>query len=36
LTVGMRIRIEDAYARKGFNGMLEISTRASSTIEVLV
>lgn len=35
LVVGVRVRIRDAYVRKGFNGALEISTRASSRIEVL-
>ncbi len=35
LTVGTRIRIKDAYVRKGFGDALEISTRASSKIEIL-
>lgn len=35
LAVGTRIRIKDAYVRKGFGDALEISTRASSTVEVL-
>jgi replication factor A1 len=35
LVVGTRIRIKDAYVRKGFGDALEISTRASSTVEIL-
>jgi replication factor A1 len=35
LAVGTRVRIKDAYVRKSFNGAPEISTRASSRIEVL-
>ncbi|HML03516.1 MAG TPA: OB-fold nucleic acid binding domain-containing protein [Candidatus Bathyarchaeia archaeon] len=32
---GSKIRIRDAYVRKGFGDSLEISTRAASTVEVL-
>jgi hypothetical protein len=35
LTVGTRITIKDAYVRKGFGDALEISTRASSKIEIV-
>jgi replication factor A1 len=35
LVVGMRIRITNAYVYKGYNGVLELSTRASSRLEVL-
>jgi replication factor A1 len=35
LVAGTKIRIIDAYVRKGFGDSLEISTRASSTVEVL-
>jgi ssDNA-binding replication factor A large subunit len=35
LAVGTRIRIKDACVRKGFGDALEISTRASSIVEVL-
>ena len=35
LTVGTRIKIKNAYVRKGFRDNLEITTRASSKIEVL-
>jgi replication factor A1 len=35
LTVGTRIKIKNAYVRKGFGDNLEITTRASSKIEVL-
>jgi len=35
LVAGTKIRIKDAYVRKGFGDSLEISTRASSTVEVL-
>jgi len=35
LTVGTKIKIEDAYVRKGFADTLEIATRFPSKIEVL-
>jgi len=35
LTVGTKVRIRDAYVRKGFSDAMEISTRFSSRIEVL-
>jgi len=35
LTVGARIRIEGAYARRGFSNLLELVSRAPTTIEVL-
>lgn len=35
LVAGTKIRIKDAYVRKGFGDSLEISTRATSTVEVL-
>jgi replication factor A1 len=35
LVVGAKVRVKDAYMRKGFGDALEISTMASSKIEVL-
>lgn len=34
LDVGARVRLKDVFVRRGFGGQLEVSTRASSVIEV--
>jgi hypothetical protein len=34
LTVGKRVTLKDAYAKKGFGGKLEISTKNSTSIQV--
>ena len=34
LAVGARIRLKDAFVRRGFGGQLEVNSRASSVIEV--
>ena len=35
LAVGARVRLEDVFVRRGFGQQLEVSTRASSSIETL-
>jgi len=35
LTVGTRIRVKNAYAKKGFSNLLELVSRTSTTVEVL-
>jgi len=35
LAVGTQIRIKDAYAKKGFSNLLELVSRASTTVEIL-
>jgi len=35
LTVGTRIKVKNAYAKKGFSNLLELVSRTSTTIEIL-
>jgi len=35
LAVGTQIRIKDAYAKRGFSNLLELVSRASTTVEIL-
>jgi len=35
LRVGTQIRIKDAYAKRGFSNLLELTSRASTTVEIL-